>query len=89
MGCFAWVVFGLLAGFLAKLVMPGKDKGGLVMTLILGVCGAMLGGYLGTLAGFGNTSEFSLRSLLLAVAGSLILLMIYRIFTGKRGKAKK
>ncbi len=81
MGCFAWVIFGLLAGFLAKVLMPGKDKGGLVMTLILGVCGAMLGGFLATLMGFGGIHGFNLPSLLIAVAGSVLLLLIYRVVT--------
>ena len=83
MGCFTWIVFGLLAGFLAKVIMPGKNKGGLIMTLILGVCGAMVGGYLATLLGIGDVSKFSLQSLLIAVAGAVILLAIHRMFTKK------
>jgi len=73
----------LLAGFLAKVVMPGKDKGGLVMTLLLGVCGAVLGGYLGTLLGFGSISGFNIQSLLTAVGGSVILLLLYRVIKKK------
>ena len=83
MGCLSWVIFGLLAGFLAKVIMPGKDKGGLILTLLLGVAGAVVGGYVATLLGFGGVSGFNLHSLLVAIAGSVLLLLIYRVIKKK------
>ena len=84
MGIIAWIVFGLLAGWLAKLLMPGKDPGGCIITMLLGVAGAILGGFLGTMLGFGGIEGFELRSFLMAVGGSILLLLLYRMFTGRR-----
>ena len=78
MGILSWIVFGLIAGALAKWIMPGKDPGGIVVTMLIGIVGAMVGGYIGTLLGFGAVTGFDLRSLLIAIGGALILLFIYR-----------
>ncbi|HEY9559986.1 MAG TPA: GlsB/YeaQ/YmgE family stress response membrane protein [Anseongella sp.] len=79
MGILSWIVFGLIAGAVAKWIMPGEDPGGCLITIIIGVVGGILGGWIGTLLGFGEgINEFNLQNFLLAVAGSVILLLIYR-----------
>jgi uncharacterized membrane protein YeaQ/YmgE (transglycosylase-associated protein family) len=79
MGLGSWVVFGLLAGFLAKFLMPGKQGGGFILTTILGILGACLGGYVGTRLGWGDVTGFNLPSFGLAVGGALSLLVGLRI----------
>lgn len=83
MGILSWIVFGLFAGFVAKFIMPGKDPGGCIITVVIGVIGAVVGGYIGTLLGFGGISGFDLKSFLIAVAGSVLLLLIYRMVKGR------
>jgi uncharacterized membrane protein YeaQ/YmgE (transglycosylase-associated protein family) len=68
----------LVVGIIAKFLMPGKDPGGFVITIILGIAGAFVGGFIGSQIGFGTVSGFDLRSLLIAVGGAIILLVIYR-----------
>jgi len=84
MGLLSWVIMGLLAGIVAKLLMPGKDGGGCFLTSILGIVGAVLGGFLATQLGFGGVSGFDLRSLAIATAGAVILLLVLRIVRGKQ-----
>lgn len=84
MGILSWIVFGLLAGMLAKFIMPGNDPGGIIVTIALGVVGAVLGGYLATQIGYGGLSGFDLRSMLIAVGGAMLLLFGYR-FAKTRG----
>ncbi len=79
MGIFSWIVFGLIAGALAKFLMPGKDPGGLILTVIIGIVGAMVGGFIGTQLGFGAVSGFDVRSFLVAIAGAMLLLFAYRL----------
>jgi uncharacterized membrane protein YeaQ/YmgE (transglycosylase-associated protein family) len=78
MGIVSWILLGLLVGVLAKWIMPGPDSSGLVMTILLGVAGAFIGGWLGAQLGFGSVTGFDLRSLGLAVAGALLLLFANR-----------
>ena len=82
MGLISWVVFGALAGWLARLIMPGKDPGGCFVTPLIGIVGAVLGGFLATLLGFGGIARFYLPSLLVAILGALIVLFIYRKIKG-------
>ena len=77
MGFLTWVVLGLIVGILAKWIMPGKDGGGFFMTVILGVIGAMVGGYIGTLLGMGTVTGFNLPRLLIAPVGAWIVLFFY------------
>jgi uncharacterized membrane protein YeaQ/YmgE (transglycosylase-associated protein family) len=84
MGILAWIVFGLIAGALAKFLMPGQDPGGCVITIIIGVIGALLGGFLATQLGYGGISGFDLRSFVIAVIGSILLLIIWRLIRGRR-----
>ncbi len=85
MGILSWIILGLLAGGLAKFIMPGKDPGGCLVTMVLGIIGAFVGGYVGTTLGWGNIQQFDLRGLGLATLGALIVLLIYRLVTGKKG----
>ena len=78
MGILVWVVLGLVVGIIAKLIMPGKDPGGFIITIILGIAGAFVGGFIATRLGLGSVTGFDLRSLLIAVGGAIILLAIYR-----------
>jgi uncharacterized membrane protein YeaQ/YmgE (transglycosylase-associated protein family) len=85
MGLIAWIVLGLLAGGIAKFLMPGRDPGGCVVTIIIGVVGALLGGFLSTALGFGGLSgRLDWRSLVIAVLGSIVLLAIFRMLRGRR-----
>jgi uncharacterized membrane protein YeaQ/YmgE (transglycosylase-associated protein family) len=85
MGILAWIVFGLIAGALAKFIMPGRQGGGFIRTTVLGVVGALAGGFLGTyLFRFGSVSGFDLRSLAIAVGGSLLILVIHDFYV-RRG----
>lgn len=79
MGILAWVLLGLIVGVLAKLIMPGKDPGGFIVTILLGVAGAFVGGYVGTWLGFGDVRGFDLGSILLATGGAILLLILYRV----------
>ncbi len=79
MGIISWIILGLLAGAVAKLLMPGKDPGGWIITILLGIAGAFVGGYIGSFVGFGAVDSFSWKSFLLAVGGALILLFAYRL----------
>jgi uncharacterized membrane protein YeaQ/YmgE (transglycosylase-associated protein family) len=84
MGVIAWIVLGLIAGAIAKAIMPGKDPGGIVVTAVLGIVGALIGGYIGNLVTGTGLTGFSLWSIILAIVGSLILLWIYRAATRAR-----
>ncbi|MFD5522474.1 GlsB/YeaQ/YmgE family stress response membrane protein [Streptomyces sp. NPDC127066] len=84
MGVIAWILIGLLAGAIAKLLLPGKDPGGIIVTMLIGVAGGLLGGWLGKVV-FGVDSIdgfFDLSTWIAAIAGSLILLVLYRVLTG-------
>lgn len=79
MGILSWIVLGLLAGALAKWIMPGKDGGGWIITMILGIAGAFVGGWIGTIIGFGSVTGVNIGSILTAIVGALVLLAIYRL----------
>lgn len=80
MGILSWIIFGLLAGAIAKFIMPGKDPGGCLVTILIGIAGAMLGGFLGTrVFHFGRVQGFDLRSLGIAILGAVILLLLFRV----------
>ncbi|QXB03448.1 GlsB/YeaQ/YmgE family stress response membrane protein [Aeromonas sp. FDAARGOS 1416] len=77
MGFITWIVLGLLVGILAKWIMPGRDGGGFFMTALLGIVGAMVGGYVGTLLGLGSVTGFNISSIAIATVGALIVLFIF------------
>ena len=79
-----WIIVGLIAGALAKLIMPGDDPGGIVVTIILGVVGAIIGGFLLSLLGIGAGSGGFIFSIIAGVIGAVILLAIYRLIVGQR-----
>lgn len=80
MGIIAWIIFGLIAGVIAKLIMPGRDGGGFILTCILGIVGAVVGGWLATMFGLGGTiSGFNLHSFLVAVVGAILVLGVFRL----------
>jgi uncharacterized membrane protein YeaQ/YmgE (transglycosylase-associated protein family) len=83
MGILAWIIFGLIAGIVAKVIMPGRDPGGFILTVIIGIAGALIGGYVSTLFGFGDISGFDIRSFIIAVLGALVLLFIYHRVRGR------
>ena len=79
MGIFAWIIFGLIAGAIAKLLMPGKDPGGFFVTILIGIAGALVGGYIGTALGLGAVTGFDLGSFVTAILGAVLLLFVYRV----------
>ena len=83
MGILLWSVFGLIAGVIAKWIMPGSDPGGWIVTILLGIAGAFVGGMVGAAVGFGGVSGFDIRSLLVAIGGALLLLFGYRLVTNR------
>jgi uncharacterized membrane protein YeaQ/YmgE (transglycosylase-associated protein family) len=79
MGILSWIVMGLIVGLLAKLIMPGRDPGGLIITTLLGIVGAFVGGFIGSFLGLGPVTGFNLGSILLATGGAILLLILYRV----------
>jgi len=79
MGILSWIVLGLIVGVLAKFVMPGKDGGGFVVTVVLGIVGAFVGGYIGSALGIGGVSGFNVPSIFVATLGAVIVLLVYRM----------
>jgi uncharacterized membrane protein YeaQ/YmgE (transglycosylase-associated protein family) len=83
-GIVSWILVGFIAGLLAKLLLPGDDPGGLIVTTVIGMVGAVVGGILiGILGGAGATG-FNVWSILVATLGAIILLFVYRLFAGAR-----
>lgn len=80
MGIISWLIFGLIVGTTAKFIMPGKDPGGIIVTSLIGIAGAFVGGFVSSLLGFGSTHSFSIVSMAIATGGALILLFGYRQF---------
>lgn len=84
MGLLSWILVGLIAGALAKFIMPGDDPGGCIVTTIIGIVGAVLGGFLATALFDVRAEGFNLTTILIAIVGSIILLLIYRMVAGRR-----
>lgn len=83
MGILSWIILGLIAGALAKLILPGKDPGGIIVTIIIGIVGAILGGFIAASLGYGNVSGVNFASIIIAILGAIILLLIYRMVAGR------
>lgn len=77
-----WILFGLVVGALAKLVMPGRDPGGIIVTMLIGIAGAVLGGFIGQALGFYREGEAA--GFLMSFFGAIVLLGLYRLFIGRR-----
>lgn len=85
MGIFSWIFLGLIAGALAKFIMPGKDPGGIFVTILIGIVGGVIGGFLGTFIGLGKVESFDIGGIFIATVGAIILLIIYRLVKKNRG----
>ncbi|MFN2457697.1 MAG: GlsB/YeaQ/YmgE family stress response membrane protein [Chitinophagaceae bacterium] len=83
MGIIYWILLGLVAGAIAKALHPGKDPQGCIVTMIIGVVGAVLGGYIAKLLGYDGVDGFNLYSILIATGGAVLLLIIYSLITGR------
>lgn len=79
MGLVSWIVMGLIAGVVAKMLLPGRDPGGCIITVVIGVIGAVIGGFVATWLGFGGISGFDLRSLVIAILGAILFLVVLRL----------
>jgi len=75
----SWIVMGVIVGFLARLIIPGKDAVGIILTILIGIAGALIGGFLGPFLGFGTVTGFNVVSLSLAVGGTLPILILFRL----------
>jgi uncharacterized membrane protein YeaQ/YmgE (transglycosylase-associated protein family) len=84
MGILSWILMGLVVGVIAKLLMPGRDPGGFIITILLGIAGAIVGGFIGNAVGFGNVTGFNFRSFLIAIGGAVLLLVLYRVLRRER-----
>jgi uncharacterized membrane protein YeaQ/YmgE (transglycosylase-associated protein family) len=85
MGIVGWILLGLIAGAIAKLVLPGDDPGGIIVTMLIGIAGALVGGLIASALDIGDLDEFfDIGTWLIAIGGSLLLLILYRVFTGRR-----
>jgi uncharacterized membrane protein YeaQ/YmgE (transglycosylase-associated protein family) len=84
MGILTWIILGLIAGVLAKLIMPGDDPGGFIITILLGIAGALVGGFIASALGFGTVTGFNIWSIVIAILGAVLLLLIYRLIVGRR-----
>lgn len=86
MGILGWILFGLIVGAVAKLLMPGRDPGGIIVTMLLGIAGALLGGFLGQALGLYREGEPA--GFIMATLGAIVLLALYRAMVGRRTIAR-
>jgi uncharacterized membrane protein YeaQ/YmgE (transglycosylase-associated protein family) len=85
MGIIGWIILGLLAGAIAKAIMPGDDPGGIFVTMLIGIAGAIVGGLIASALNVGDLDEFfDIGTWLIAICGSLLLLALYRVIIGNR-----
>ncbi len=87
MGIIAWIIIGGIAGALAKLIMPGDDPGGIIVTILIGIAGAFVGGFLTSLIGIGSGGF--IWTIIVATIGAIVLLAIYRAIVGGRSTARR
>jgi uncharacterized membrane protein YeaQ/YmgE (transglycosylase-associated protein family) len=82
MGILTWILFGLVVGVIAKLLMPGRDPGGFIVTILLGIAGALLGGFIGRAMGFYGPNEAA--GWIISILGAILLLVLYRVMVRRR-----
>jgi uncharacterized membrane protein YeaQ/YmgE (transglycosylase-associated protein family) len=82
MGIISWILFGLVVGIIAKLLMPGRDPGGFIITILIGIAGALLGGFVGRAAGFYGPNQSA--GWLMSILGAIVLLVLYRFIARRR-----
>lgn len=86
MGIIGWIILGLLAGAIAKAILPGDDPGGIIVTMLIGIAGAIIGGLIASALNIGELdSFFDIGTWIIAILGSLLLLLAYRAIAGRRG----
>lgn len=83
-GVIGWIIFGLIVGVIAKLLMPGRDPGGFIVTMLLGIAGALVGGFLGRAAGWYGPNDPA--GFLMSLFGAVVLLLLYRTIIGRRSR---
>ena len=86
MGILSWILLGLIAGALANAICPGRDPQGCLITMIIGIVGAVIGGWVATLLGWGRVNGFNFYSLMIATVGAIIFLAIWAAITGRRDR---
>lgn len=84
MGILVWIILGLIAGAVAKFLMPGPDPGGIIVTILIGIAGAIIGGFIAAALGLGTVTGFNLGSIIIAILGAVLLLWIYRMAVSRR-----
>ncbi|MFN0093853.1 MAG: GlsB/YeaQ/YmgE family stress response membrane protein [Dehalococcoidia bacterium] len=92
MGLLTWILVGLVAGFIAKLILGGGDGAGLrgvVITTLLGVAGALVGGFVSVALGYGDVTGFNVRSLVIAVLGAIAVIVVYRAITSRQSGGRR
>jgi uncharacterized membrane protein YeaQ/YmgE (transglycosylase-associated protein family) len=84
MGILSWIILGAIAGTIGKLIMPGDDPGGFIITIVLGIAGALVGGFIASALGFGGVNGLNIWSIVIAILGAILLLFIYRLVMRRR-----
>lgn len=88
MGLLTWIILGAIAGVIAKWIMPGDDPGGFIITILLGIAGALIGGFIASAIGLGGVEGLTIGSIIIAILGAILLLFLYRMVTGKRARPR-
>jgi uncharacterized membrane protein YeaQ/YmgE (transglycosylase-associated protein family) len=83
-GLLTWIILGAIAGVIAKWIMPGDDPGGFIVTILLGIAGALIGGFIASAMGLGGVEGLTIGSIIIAILGAILLLFLYRLVTGNR-----
>ena len=84
MGIISWIFLGLVAGALAKFIMPGKDPGGMIVTILIGIAGAVVAGMLGSFVGWGKVQSFDMWGIFISTFGAILVLIVYRMLKKKQ-----
>jgi len=87
-GLLTWIILGAIAGAIAKWIMPGEDPGGIIVTILLGIAGALIGGFIASAMGLGGVEGLTIGSIIIAILGAVLLLFLYRLVTGRRARPR-